>query len=152
MKKKIITKSAKQTQKLGKELAQQIFLEKDKENKKSATVLGLEGNLGGGKTTFLQGFADGLGIKEKILSPTFAVAKRFKVKGKHFENFYHIDCYRINNIKDMKSLGFRDIILNPKNIVAIEWAEIVKKNLPKSTIIIKFVFVDKNKRGIIIGF
>ena len=128
------------------------------QNRKSAVILGLQGDLGGGKTTFLQGFAKGLGIKEKILSPTFVLMKRFKIKnlpaqaGKHFKNFYHIDCYRINNAKNIDELGFGDIILNPKNIMVIEWAEKIKKILPKSTIIIKFNFIDKNKREIVINF
>ena len=71
-----ITKSYKQTQKLGENFAKEIL--KSPVNK-GAIVLGLQGNLGGGKTTFLQGFAKGLNIKEKILSPTFVILKRFKI-------------------------------------------------------------------------
>ena len=146
---KYITKSFKQTQKLGETLARGIF---KKNTSKSAIVLGLEGDLGGGKTTFLQGFAKGLGIEEKVLSPTFVLIKRFKIKKKHFKNFYHIDCYRINSVKNIEELGLKDIILNPENIIAVEWSERIKKILPKSTIIIKFDFVDKNKREIVINF
>lgn len=139
-----LTKNFKETQKLGKKLAKKI------KSGKGAAVLGLQGDLGGGKTTFLQGLAKGLGIKEKILSPTFVIMKRFKINIKHFKNFYHIDCYRLNSPKDIEELGIKDIILNPKNIVAIEWSERIKKILPKSAIIIKFVFIDKNKREIVI--
>ncbi|MBI1866304.1 MAG: tRNA (adenosine(37)-N6)-threonylcarbamoyltransferase complex ATPase subunit type 1 TsaE [Candidatus Staskawiczbacteria bacterium] len=156
MQKKIITSSAKKTQELGKILAKEIL----KQNlNKTALVLALQGDLGGGKTTFLQGFAKGLGIKERILSPTFVILKRFKIDIKNFKNFYHIDCYRLNNAKDINKLGFKDIILNPENIVAIEWPERIKKILPKSTIIIKFDFIDlpagrqgKSKREIVIYF
>jgi tRNA threonylcarbamoyladenosine biosynthesis protein TsaE len=56
--------------------------------------LGLTGNLGGGKTTFMQGLQWVLGVKEKILSPTFVIMK-------HFGNFYHIDCYRINKPEEI---------------------------------------------------
>ena len=117
-------------------------------------VLGLEGDLGGGKTTFLQGFAKGLGIKEKITSPTFVILKRFQFNNlaiKQFNNFYHIDCYRIKNAKEILELGFKNIILNPQNIVAVEWSKRIKKELPKSTIIIKFDFVGKNKREIVVS-
>lgn len=137
------TNSYKQTQKLGENFAKEILKTAPK---KSAVVLGLQGNLGGGKTTFLQGFSKGLGIKEKILSPTFVIQKRFKMKDLKFDNFYHIDCYRLKNEKDMSALGLKEIIRNPENIVAIEWSEKIKKVLPKSTILIEFKFIDKNKR------
>jgi len=143
--KKIITNSAKQTQKLGEKIAQELS---DTVGGKTAIVLGLQGNLGGGKTTFLQGFAKGLGIKEKILSPTFVILKRFQVPGFRFQDFYHIDCYRLKNEKDILELGFNDIIKDSRNIVAVEWSEKIKKVLPKSTIFIKFKFIDNKTREI----
>ena len=152
---KVITKNINQTQKLGEKFARQIYLSQINKNKKLAAVLGLQGDLGSGKTAFLQGFAKGLGIKEKVLSPTFVLIKKFKIKNpiavkKFFKNFYHIDLYRIDSIKNIKELKLKDIFLNPENIVAIEWPQIIKSKLPKSAIIIKFAFVDKNKREIII--
>ena len=139
MLKKYSTKSYKQTQKLGEVFAKEILLSQT--SQKTAIVIGLSGNLGGGKTTFLQGFAKGLGIKEKVLSPTFVVMKRFG-------NFYHLDCYRLKNHKDTVELGLKEIIKNPFNIVAIEWPEKIKKVLPKNTIYIEFKFIDKTKREI----
>ncbi len=136
--KKYITTSYMQTQKMGESFARDVL---KLPQRKAAVVLAMSGNLGGGKTTFLQGFAKGLGIKEKILSPTFVIMKRFN-------NFYHIDCYRIKNEKDILALGLKKIISNPKNIVAIEWSEKIKKVLPKNTIKIDFKFIDKNKRAI----
>jgi len=143
--KKIITNSAKQTQKLGEKIAQELS---DTVGGKTAIVLGLQGNLGGGKTTFLQGFAKGLGIKEKILSPTFVILKRFQVPGFRFQDFYHIDCYRLKNEKDILELGFNDIIKDSRNIVAVEWSEKIKKVLPKNTIFIEFKFIDNKTREI----
>ena len=67
--------SANQTKKYGRELAQRI-LKKGLNNK--AFVLALQGELGAGKTTFVQGFAAGLGIKEKISSPSFVIMKKFQ--------------------------------------------------------------------------
>lgn len=139
MQKKYITKNFKETQKFGREFAR--YLSSPRKRGSSALVLGLSGNLGGGKTTFLQGLAKGLGIKEKILSPTFVIMKRFK-------NFYHIDCYRLKNSKDILDLGWEQIISNPKNIVAIEWPEKVKTLLPKDTILIKFKFINQDTREI----
>jgi tRNA threonylcarbamoyladenosine biosynthesis protein TsaE len=143
----ILTNNSNQTKRLGKDLAKKIL---PKKNKK-AIVLGLKGDLGGGKTTFLQGFARGLGIKQKVLSPTFVIMKRFKLNNwtiGQLDNFYHIDCYRIQKPKEILSLGLKKIISDPKNIVAIEWAERIKKIMPENTIWIEFDFVDKNKRKI----
>lgn len=138
MNKKYITTSAKQTQKLGQDFAKKIL---KLPQRKNAVVLGLYGNLGGGKTTFLQGFAKGLGIKEKILSPTFVVMKRFG-------NFYHIDCYRLKNEKDILELDFKKIISNFENIIAIEWPEKIKKVIPKNVIKIDFKFIAETIREI----
>ena len=77
MDKKYTTTSYKQTQKFGENFAKEIL---KLQPQKQAIVLALHGNLGGGKTTFLQGFAKGLGIKEKILSPTFVIMKRFDIR------------------------------------------------------------------------
>ena len=137
--------SARQTKKIGQILGQELRAIK---NKEEAYVLGLKGDLGGGKTTFLQGLAKGLGIKEKILSPTFVILKKFKVQKSKFKNFYHIDCYRIQNSKEIQDLGFKKIIAHPQNIVAVEWAERIAKILPKDTISINFKFIGKEKRKI----
>jgi len=119
--------------------------------KRRAFVLALQGDLGGGKTTFLQGLAKGLGIKERILSPTFVLMKRFPIKNKKsgFKDFYHFDCYRIKSQKDLSVLDFKKIVSDPFNIVAIEWAERIKKTLPSDSFFLKFEFIDKTARKII---
>ena len=151
-----LTNGPSQTKKLGEAWAKEISRGWLKD---VALSVGLEGDLGGGKTTFLQGFAKGLGIKEKILSPTFVIMKKFQIpnyksqtnskfKIPKFKNFYHIDCYRIKNPKELLDLRFKEIISNPQNIVAIEWAEKVKKILPQRVLAVRFDFIDKNKRRI----
>lgn len=136
-----------QTKKLGQILAKEILKEK---TKKGAQVLGLRGVLGGGKTTFLQGFAKGLGIKEKILSPTFVILKKFEIQKPGFEFFYHIDCYRIEKPKEILGLGFKKIVSGLQNIVVIEWADRIQEILPQNTILISFEFNNKDKRRITI--
>ncbi len=120
--------------------------------KKVAFIIALEGELGSGKTTFLQGFARGLRIKEKILSPTFVIVKRFHVPRSMFYDFYHIDCYRIRKPKEILDLGFKKIISDPENIIAIEWADRIKKFLPKNALVLKFKFIDKLNRKIVLEF
>ncbi len=124
--KTFLSNSSKNTQKAGEILAREILKSSTADK---AVVLALKGDLGGGKTTFLQGFAKGLGIKEKILSPTFVIVKKYKI-----QNYYHIDCYRIQKPKEILELGFKEIVSDPRNIVAVEWAERINKILPKDTI------------------
>jgi tRNA threonylcarbamoyladenosine biosynthesis protein TsaE len=143
------TTNYKQTQKIGQNFACYLSSPRKRGSRIGAMVLGLKGNLGSGKTTFLQGFAKGLGIKEKILSPTFIIMKRFVIPAKAGIHFFHLDCYRFKNEKDILDLGFKEIISNPKNIVAIEWPKKIKKLLPKNTIYIDFKFINQNKREII---
>ena len=145
---RIVTNSAFQTKKLGVDLAEKIL--QNRKKTKRARVLALQGELGGGKTTFLQGFAKGLGIKEKILSPTFVILKKFNISNPNFKFFYHIDCYRIQKPKDILDLNFKKVVSDPQNIIAIEWADRVFKILPKNTIVINFKSNNKNKRSIII--
>ncbi|MFH1510010.1 MAG: tRNA (adenosine(37)-N6)-threonylcarbamoyltransferase complex ATPase subunit type 1 TsaE [Candidatus Nealsonbacteria bacterium] len=145
-----ITKNVDQTKRAGELLAKELLLNK---SKRGSLVLSLNGYLGGGKTTFLQGFAKGLGLKEKILSPTFVILKRFKLtKNKNYNNFYHIDCYRIQNSKEMLSLGIKEILKDPKNIVGIEWAERIKNILPKEVIILQFDVIEKDKRKLTLKY
>ncbi len=145
MKKENITSSSTQTKKLAEEFVKEILTKKPAlrrgRSKKKSFVIGLKGKLGSGKTTFIQGFAKGLGIKEKILSPTFVIMKKFN-------NFYHIDCYRVQKTKELLDLGFKEIISNPENIVAVEWADKIKRIMPKNTFWIKFEFVNETVRKI----
>ncbi|MFC1663547.1 tRNA (adenosine(37)-N6)-threonylcarbamoyltransferase complex ATPase subunit type 1 TsaE [Patescibacteria group bacterium] len=147
MKLKFVTNNSFQTKKMGEALAKEVLKTAPK---KKAFVIGLKGDLGGGKTTFLQGFAMGLGIKQKILSPTFVLMKKFEIKKKPFQFFYHFDCYRIQKPKEILILGFKEIISNSKNIVVIEWADRLRKILPQKSLILKFEFLDKNKRKIVL--
>ena len=70
---------------------------------------------------------------------------------KKYRNFYHIDCYRIKSYRDVGDLDFLEIISNPKNIIVIEWAEKIKRILPKNTIWLKFEIVSNNERKILIS-
>jgi tRNA threonylcarbamoyladenosine biosynthesis protein TsaE len=67
---------------------------------------------------------------------------------KKYKNLYHIDCYRLNKPKELLDLDFKEIISNPQNIVLIEWAEKVRKILPKNTIWINFKIINQNERKI----
>lgn len=142
MKESILTRGPAQTRKLGSVLAGKLLKNRPKSR---AMALGLRGDLGGGKTTFLQGFAKGLKKRIKVLSPTFIVMRRTG-------NFYHIDAYRLQGPRDLAGLGLGKILADPKNIVAVEWADKVKKIMPKNTLWIDFKFIAKNERKITINY
>jgi len=151
---RILTKTAKETQKIAKILAGEILSFQN--NRKKALVIALNGELGAGKTTFTQGFVAGLGVREYITSPTFVLMHEhklsFKPQTSRFKKLYHLDCYRLKNEKDLIDLDIKEIFANPENIVLIEWAEKVKKILPKETIKINFKYINKNEREIDIKF
>lgn len=156
---KIVSKNLEELRKFAQNFAKKILDEKHAKNE--ALVLALMGDLGSGKTTFAQSFAKELGVKEKIKSPTFVITKKYQihpVKSRKagaakppFHRVYHFDAYRIRDEKEILNLGWKEIISNPKNIVLAEWADKIKKILPKSYIQINFKHKSKNKREVIIS-
>jgi len=94
---------------------------KQKEN--NALIIGLSGELGAGKTTFMKAFADALGIEETIQSPTFVIMKSYKLQAKSFKLLFHIDAYRLDSGEDLLKLGWKEIVEDKDNIICIEWPE-----------------------------
>ena len=143
----ITTNSAKETRKVARLFARELL--KSDVDRKNALVIALEGNLGGGKTTFAQGFARGLGIREKVLSPTFVIMRGYNRRMFHFRRFVHMDAYRISGVKELRLLGWQDILQDKNAIVLVEWADRIRRALPKEYIRIQFEFVDEKTRKII---
>ena len=144
----IITKSAEETKRVGYFFSEEAnkFLSKN-----NALILCLNGDLGGGKTTFTQGLAKGFGIKQKVSSPTFLIIKKYSLKKNNFKNFYHLDCYRVEDSQELIDLGFKEMISDKNNLIVIEWAEKIKKILPSKNVInLQFDFLNFDKRKITI--
>lgn len=146
---KHITKSPKETQKLGHFLLNKISVG----TQKSGLIIALSGELGAGKTTLVQGLAKILGIKTKVKSPTFTLIKKYKLpkKFKNSKYLYHIDCYRLKNHKDLLSLGIKNILKDKENIILIEWPEKIRKILSDKKIDIRIEHIDKNTRKIAVS-
>lgn len=139
---KIITKSKDETQVVAKNIAQEII-----SNKRANLVL-LEGELGGGKTTFSQGFVAGLGVVQNVTSPTFVIMKTYLIPNSEYK-VYHIDLYRLNQEWEVLDLGIMDLLQNPQNIILIEWASKTPKlweNLPHTKI--EFEVLNATERAI----
>ena len=98
-------------------------------------VIALEGDLGSGKTTFSQGIAEGLGIKEHVGSPTFKLVSEYVGE---VLKLYHVDCYRLNNTDEFLNLGGENLLLPESGITLIEWANIIQELLPEDVIEIVF--------------
>lgn len=134
--KQITSISVQQTQALAQKLA-----------RSKKRIFALSGDLGSGKTTFVQGFAKGLEIKDKIISPTFVLIRQHPIP--HSKKIlFHVDLYRLENQKELKGLGLSELSQNSNNIILIEWAQKAKKFLPKNTTWIFFETIDENKRKI----
>ena len=131
-----VTNNYKETQKVGERLAKKL---------KPPVILALLSNLGGGKTTFTQGLAKGLGIKDVITSPTFVLEKIYNIPKKKYD-LHHYDLYRI----EPNDILVDEILENAKdNIVVIEWAGKIIEQLPKKNLIkIKFSIIKDDKRQI----
>jgi len=147
------------TKRFAKELAKKILA---RGRTKKAVIVALVGELGAGKTTFVQGFASGIGIKGAP-SPTFILMRNSKLirdkrhetrdkaqkrKEKSFKNFIHIDAHRAT-VKDFLKLGFKEIASDPENIILVEWADRIKKLIPKSAVWLKLEHGKKENERVI---
>lgn len=114
---------------------------------KLATIVALQGDLGSGKTTFVKAVAEAFGVQKTVTSPTFVIEKVYKIKGfGSFTHLIHIDAYRLENGAELLTLGWKEMINDPRNIVFVEWPERVTEVLPDEVQTIRFTFVDETTR------
>jgi len=129
--KKIITSSSIETKDFAKNLAKKTPV---------GTIVALIGDLGSGKTTFAQGFAEGLDILESIVSPTFKLVSEYD--GEKCK-LIHVDTYRLDSIEDFLNICGEDIMRTPGAIILIEWADKIIDILPPDTVQIDFLRISK---------
>lgn len=118
-----------------------------------ATVVFLSGDLGSGKTTTTKAVAKELGIKEDITSPTFVILKRYtidqKVLGGIFSNFIHIDAYRLKSYAELQKIKFEEYLVNEKNLIFIEWPEMVESEKLVADLSLKFEHGEKEGERVV---
>ena len=90
-------------------------------------IVALCGELGSGKTRFVQGVCRGLGVSEHVTSPTFTILNEYCVNG---TPIYHFDFYRMKTLQELREIGFKEYVNSVEGICLIEWAERVKELLP----------------------
>ncbi len=114
--------------------------------KEGATVIALHGDLGAGKTTFVQSLAHTLGVTEHVTSPTFTIMKGYETTDEVFQNLIHMDAYRIDDESELTPLRFSEILATPQTLFCIEWAEKIVGALPANIMHITLQVVDENTR------
>jgi tRNA threonylcarbamoyladenosine biosynthesis protein TsaE len=154
----IISQSAAQTQRLGKQLGELL---------RGKELLLLDGNLGAGKTTFTQGLARGMGVAEIINSPTFTLLKEYAGRSlspsdvsdsrlglmsrKRFAGrlaLYHFDFYRLNEPDELFDLGFDDYFAS-SGVCVVEWADKADEFWPPERLYIRLQLIDEVQRRLL---
>lgn len=136
--KPIVSKTAEETLALGESMGRLIS---------QGMSIALKGDLGAGKTTFVKGFAKGLGVSEEyyITSPTFTLINEYPASPPF--TLYHLDLYRLSSADELEYIGFDDIIDN-NHIMVVEWPEILKDISFEFDIEIRFEFDEHYNRCI----
>lgn len=132
----LITKSPEETLTLGRILGEVL---------NPGDVLALTGELGAGKTCLTQGIARGLGVSDKyeITSPTFTLINEYPGR----IAFYHLDLYRLAGVRDLNNTGHEEC-LRGTGVAVVEWADKIRKILPRETLWISMDYLDENSREI----
>jgi len=129
------TDSAEETQRLGRQVA--AFAS-------PGDIFALAGPVGSGKTQFVKGICDALGIDvSDVTSPTFAIAHEYE----GYFNIVHLDLYRLDSEAEVIDIGFEDY-LSPGTLAIIEWPEVAKDLLPTNTLVFAFEHLDNERRRI----
>lgn len=130
----IITKSPEETKKLGKEISKLV---------KPGDLLAFYGELGAGKTCFIQGISEGLEVKDYVTSPSFTIINEYQGK----IPIYHFDVFRVSNIEEIIELGYEEYFYG-EGLTVIEWAEKIENLLPKDHLKIEIKFKTSYERKI----
>jgi tRNA threonylcarbamoyladenosine biosynthesis protein TsaE len=133
----ITTDSAEQTRALAVELAAALPAD---------TTLALHGDMGVGKTTFVQGLAEGLGVKEHVTSPTFAIYSVYQGQGR---KLVHLDAYRLEHEAQLESLLLDEFLTSPY-VLAVEWPEKTGAWLPKDAWHLTLAIVDGDRHRVVL--
>lgn len=142
---KNLTHSAEETRALGEAVARDT---------KPGSILALRGDLGAGKTTFVQGFLEALGAEKPYVSPTFVIMKEYdlaEASANGIRRIYHVDAYRMDDPEEIEKLGFEEWCVDPEGLILVEWPEKIAPLLPLTTKTISFAWLSDTDREIIVG-
>jgi len=132
----VISRSPEQTRALGEHLGARL---------EAGSVVACIGELGAGKTCFLQGLARGLGVESMVTSPTFVLVNHYRGR----LPVYHLDAYRTETLTELLDLGVEDL-LHGDGVTVIEWADKLLPLLPSHTITVTITGLGDEPRRIVI--
>ncbi len=116
---------------------------------KPGSVIALYGDLGSGKTTFTRYLVNNLGSDSRVQSPTFVIARKYKVKDNYnLKIINHLDLYRLKSTEELQDLDLEHYFVDPTAITLIEWPQIAESLLPADHIKINFEYLAENTRKI----
>ncbi len=111
---KIILKNIEETKRFAADFVKEL---------RGSEVVILSGELGAGKTTFVQLAAGILGVKHRVNSPTFTLLQHYQTKDKTIKLIHHLDLYRLDSEKELAALGLEELLSQPHTVTFVEWGE-----------------------------
>ena len=127
----VVTSSAEDTRELGRAISEAL---------RPGDVVALAGDLGAGKTVFVQGAAAGLGVVQQVVSPTFTLVREYAGR----LPVVHVDVYRLDRVQDVLDVGFDDY-LDGRAVVFIEWGDVIQGLLPESWLGVRLALDDQDE-------
>ena len=121
---------------------------KAQQNPSNSIVIELIGDVGAGKTTFVRGLAEGLGVKEPVTSPSFTISKTYALPTGG--NLIHYDFYRLSD-PGLMSEDLSENLANPNDIVVVEWADTISDILPQNRTKITISYNNDDTRKVTIS-
>ncbi|MDR1272359.1 MAG: tRNA (adenosine(37)-N6)-threonylcarbamoyltransferase complex ATPase subunit type 1 TsaE [Clostridiales Family XIII bacterium] len=109
------------------------------------SVVALYGDLGSGKTTLAAAIGDGLGVKERVTSPTFTIINEY-YSGRL--PYYHFDVYRIGGPAEMYELGY-DEYFDGDGVTVVEWADLIEGLLPARTVRVRLAYAGEGEKRVV---
>ena len=106
---------------------------------RSRDAVVLTGELGAGKTTFVQGVARGLGVDDHVVSPTFTLVREYEGR----LGIAHVDVYRLQRMQDVVDLGLEEIG-DGEDVLLVEWGDVVEELLPRDRLRVELTTEDMN--------
>lgn len=122
--------------------ATQILAASIGEKCKGGEVIELVSDLGGGKTAFVRGLAQGMGSHDQVASPTFTISREYRADTL---TLYHFDFYRLHE-PGIITAELAEFIADPHAVVAVEWSDIVKHVLPEKRVTVKLTLIGEQSR------
>lgn len=124
-----------ETMRLGEALAQEL---------RDGEVVALVGELGAGKTTLVQGIAQGLFVRDIVLSPSFVLARSYR--GRLL--LHHLDAYRITRPEELWEVGLTELLPPDEGVTVVEWADRIEPLIPKGTLWVHLELLPDDRRRI----